>query len=113
MGYLPYAIVAAIEKYYPPMSWSINVIGPRAKIIEEVAKAQYLPAGIKSAIIETLQKSNQDGARVATNGYHCDNGIGAHGLRVSLLEVETFQVSENATDRCLGPKPPTTPGCTG
>jgi hypothetical protein len=77
------------------MSWSINVIGPRAKIIEEVAKAQYLPAGIKSAIIETLQKSNQDGARVATNGYHYDNGVGTHGLRVSLLEVETFQVTED------------------
>jgi hypothetical protein len=108
MGYLPYAIVAAIEKYCSSMSWSINVIGPRAKIIEEVAKAQYLPAGIKSSIIETLQQSHQDGARVVTHGHSAKNFNGSHGLNVTLLEVETFQIAEDR-NLCEAPKSNTGP----
>lgn len=70
------------------MSWSLNSVGRKAKVIDEVAKTHYLSAGLKADILDTLQRSPHDAAMVQGNGHNHD------GYFTGTVTVQTFQVEQ-------------------
>ena len=78
------------------MSWSIKEIGERSAVRKAVENNTYLPAPVKTLILETIHEkvpehsvAYKNGIRVEGFGHHNANDGTAVG-NISKLEVEPF-----------------------